>query len=147
MFANRISSSTNCSIWLPETSPPSSSRGVLRHRFESCNTSAEDLLLPDFRSGAAGLPGRSMREKASAPAATSAWLGREAKGAPVSQPTTLLHSGGGVKTQTQRLGDPGARFHVQNAQPITPSVLSIIATVVAVVSVLNSNSGGGWGLK
>jgi hypothetical protein len=25
--------------------------------------------------------------------------------------------------------------------------LSIIATVVAVVSVLNSNSGGGWGLK
>ena len=25
---------------LPETSPPSSSRGVLRHRFESCNTSS-----------------------------------------------------------------------------------------------------------
>src|SRR5262244_3574793 len=39
MFANRISSSTGCSIWLPETSPPSSSRGVLRHRFQSCNTS------------------------------------------------------------------------------------------------------------
>jgi len=39
MFANRISSSTSCSIWLPETSPPSSSRGVLRHRFQSCNTS------------------------------------------------------------------------------------------------------------
>src|ERR1035441_6142748 len=76
--------------------------------------------------------------KASAPAATSAWLGREAEGAPVSQPTTLLHSGGGVKTQTQRLGNPGARFHVQNAQPITPSVLSIIATVVAVVSASSS---------
>src|ERR1019366_3280053 len=41
MFANRISSSTSCLIWLPETSPPSSSRGVLRHRFESCNTSHE----------------------------------------------------------------------------------------------------------
>src|ERR1017187_7384050 len=39
IFANRISSSTSCSIWPPETSPPSSSRGVLRHRFESCNTS------------------------------------------------------------------------------------------------------------
>src|ERR1019366_5263336 len=39
MFANKISSSTSCSIWVPETSPPSSSRGVLRHRFESCNTS------------------------------------------------------------------------------------------------------------
>src|ERR1019366_8742630 len=39
MFANRISSSTSCSIWPPETSPPSSARGVLRHRFESCNTS------------------------------------------------------------------------------------------------------------
>jgi IS6 family transposase len=32
-FANRIGSSTSCSIWLPETSPPSSSRGLLRHRF------------------------------------------------------------------------------------------------------------------
>src|ERR1039458_2668557 len=39
MFANRISSSTSCSIWLPETSPPSSARAVLRHRFQSCNTS------------------------------------------------------------------------------------------------------------
>src|SRR5665811_254610 len=39
MFANRISSSTSCSICLPETSPPSSSRDVLRHRFQSCNTS------------------------------------------------------------------------------------------------------------
>ena len=39
MFANRISSSTSCSIWRPETSPPSSARGVLRHRFQSCNTS------------------------------------------------------------------------------------------------------------
>src|ERR1039458_3773059 len=39
MFANRISSSTSCSIWLPETSPPSSARGLLRHRFQSCNTS------------------------------------------------------------------------------------------------------------
>src|ERR1035437_2955186 len=39
MFANRISSSTSCSICLPETSPPSSSQGVLRHRFQSCNTS------------------------------------------------------------------------------------------------------------
>ena len=41
MFANRISSSTSCSIWPPETSPPSSSRDVLRHRFQSCNTSVE----------------------------------------------------------------------------------------------------------
>src|ERR1019366_7898817 len=41
MFANRISSSTSCSICLPETSPPSSARGVLRHRFESCNTSLQ----------------------------------------------------------------------------------------------------------
>ena len=41
MFANRISSSTSCSIWPPETSPPSSSRDVLRHRFQSCNTSGE----------------------------------------------------------------------------------------------------------
>src|ERR1035437_8128185 len=39
MFANRISSSTSCSICLPETSPPSSSRGVVRHHFQSCNTS------------------------------------------------------------------------------------------------------------
>src|SRR5215831_11295791 len=33
MFANRISSSTGCSIWRPETSPPSSSRGVLPSPF------------------------------------------------------------------------------------------------------------------
>ena len=33
------SSSTDCSIWLPETSPPSSSRRIYRHRFQSCNTS------------------------------------------------------------------------------------------------------------
>src|ERR1035441_7032920 len=39
IFANRISSSTSCSICLPETSPSSSSRDVLRHRFQSCNTS------------------------------------------------------------------------------------------------------------
>jgi hypothetical protein len=39
IFANRISSSTSCSIWPPETSPPSSARGLLRHRFQSCNTS------------------------------------------------------------------------------------------------------------
>jgi hypothetical protein len=39
MFANKISSSTSCSIWLPETSPPSSSRDLLGHRFQSCNTS------------------------------------------------------------------------------------------------------------
>jgi hypothetical protein len=39
MFANRISSSTTCSICLPETSPPSSARAVLRHHFQSCNTS------------------------------------------------------------------------------------------------------------
>ena len=43
MFANRISSSTSCSIWPPETSPPSSSRDVLRHRFQSCNTSLAGL--------------------------------------------------------------------------------------------------------
>src|ERR1035441_9419280 len=43
MFANRISLSTSCSIWLPETSPPSSARGVLRHRFQSCNTSNAHL--------------------------------------------------------------------------------------------------------
>jgi hypothetical protein len=41
MFANRISSSTSCSIWLPETSPPSSARDVLRQRFQSCNTSSQ----------------------------------------------------------------------------------------------------------
>ncbi len=34
MFANRIGSSTGCSIWLPETSPPSPFRGGLRHRFK-----------------------------------------------------------------------------------------------------------------
>jgi hypothetical protein len=28
MFANRIGSSTSCSIWLPETSPPSFPRGT-----------------------------------------------------------------------------------------------------------------------
>src|SRR5271170_3036768 len=39
MFANRIGSSTDCSTWLPETSPPISYRGLLRHRFQSCNTS------------------------------------------------------------------------------------------------------------
>ena len=39
MFANRISSSTSCSIQLPETSPPSSTRVVLRQCFQSCNTS------------------------------------------------------------------------------------------------------------
>ena len=39
MFANRIGSSTSCSIWLPETSPPSSARGLLGHHFQSCNTS------------------------------------------------------------------------------------------------------------
>ena len=39
LFANRISSSTSCSIWLPETSPPSSARDLLGHRFQSCNTS------------------------------------------------------------------------------------------------------------
>src|ERR1019366_2758348 len=41
MFANRISSSTSCSIWLPETSPPSSARGLLRDHFQSCNTSLD----------------------------------------------------------------------------------------------------------
>jgi hypothetical protein len=44
MFANRISSSTSCSIWLPETSPPSSARGLLRHHFQSCNTSLLDAI-------------------------------------------------------------------------------------------------------
>src|ERR1017187_8919754 len=39
IFANRISSSTSCSIWPPETSPPSSARDVLGHPFQSCNTS------------------------------------------------------------------------------------------------------------
>jgi hypothetical protein len=39
MFTNRISSSTSCSIWLHETSPTSSARGTLAHRFQSCNTS------------------------------------------------------------------------------------------------------------
>src|ERR1035437_9092871 len=45
MFANRISSSTSCLIWLPETSPPSSARGLLRHHFQSCNTSIDLLQL------------------------------------------------------------------------------------------------------
>src|ERR1019366_8129256 len=44
MFANKISSSTSCSIWLPETSPPSSARAVLRHSLRSCNTSGPSLL-------------------------------------------------------------------------------------------------------
>src|ERR1019366_7504953 len=50
MFANRISSSTSCSIWLPETSPPSSARGLLRHRFQSCNTSLfrDSFILPQL---------------------------------------------------------------------------------------------------
>jgi hypothetical protein len=48
MFANRISSSTNCSIWLPETSPPSSARALLRHSLRSCNTSIlTDAKYPD----------------------------------------------------------------------------------------------------
>src|ERR1017187_10334489 len=42
IFANKISSSTNCSIWPPETSPPSSARGLLRHHFQSCNTSVKE---------------------------------------------------------------------------------------------------------
>jgi len=51
MFANRISSSTSCSIWLPETSPPGSARGLLRHRFQSCNTSRfADLFWPASKS-------------------------------------------------------------------------------------------------
>jgi len=33
MFANRIGSSTGCSIWLPETSPPISYRGLLPSPF------------------------------------------------------------------------------------------------------------------
>ena len=49
IFANRISSSTSCSIWLPETSPPSSSRDVLRHRFQSCNTSPQQAWSRDCR--------------------------------------------------------------------------------------------------
>jgi hypothetical protein len=40
MFANRISSSTSGSIWLPETSRPTSARGS-RPRFQSCNTPPE----------------------------------------------------------------------------------------------------------
>jgi len=43
MFSNRISSSTSSSIWLPETSPPSSSRNLLSRRFQSCNTSVRRL--------------------------------------------------------------------------------------------------------
>ena len=39
MFAGRITSSTSFSIWLPEISPPSFARDVLRHGFQSCNTS------------------------------------------------------------------------------------------------------------
>ena len=34
MFADGITSSTTCSIWRPETSPPSSARGVLRTVFK-----------------------------------------------------------------------------------------------------------------
>ena len=33
MLANRISSSTSCSIWRPQTSPHGSSRDLLPHRF------------------------------------------------------------------------------------------------------------------
>jgi len=39
MFASRIGSSTSCSIWLLEHLPPTSARGLSRHRFQSCNTS------------------------------------------------------------------------------------------------------------
>jgi hypothetical protein len=39
-FANRISSSTSCSSWLPEASRPVARCRFLRHRFQSCNTSS-----------------------------------------------------------------------------------------------------------
>jgi hypothetical protein len=41
MFANRISSSTGCSIWPPETAPPSFPQNLLSRRFQSCNTSVQ----------------------------------------------------------------------------------------------------------
>src|SRR3981189_2104772 len=39
MLANRVSSSTSCSIWRPQTPPHGSSRDLLPHRFKNCNTS------------------------------------------------------------------------------------------------------------
>jgi transposase-like protein len=47
MSANRIGSSTGCSIWLPETSPPFFIRASSHHRFQSCNTSVKNHSLID----------------------------------------------------------------------------------------------------
>lgn len=51
LFANRTSSSIGSSIWRSETAAPDSSRGLLRQRFQSCNTSSntnEQFLHPTF---------------------------------------------------------------------------------------------------
>jgi hypothetical protein len=58
---NRIDSSTSCSIWLPETSPPNSSRGVPRHCFQSCNTSEPSVPSP------AAPPTRARQDRATIP--------------------------------------------------------------------------------
>src|SRR5205823_5520069 len=44
MFVNRISSSTSCSICLLETSIQSSPQADFRRRFQSCNTSHQNIL-------------------------------------------------------------------------------------------------------
>ena len=122
MFANRISSSTSCSIWPPETSPPSSSRDVLRHRFQSCNTSARtvprlsslrplpilagDLLLPDFCSGPAALSGRSIRDYLSgALTQCHAQADREQRGFPGTNPDDKL-SGRHMRLGPARADEP-----------------------------------------
>jgi hypothetical protein len=46
MFANRIGSLTSCSISPPEPCRPVLSRGFLRPRSQSCNTSYSELLAP-----------------------------------------------------------------------------------------------------
>jgi hypothetical protein len=55
LFINRISSSISSSIWRPETAPRGSSRSLLRHRFQSCNTS---LNAAPSNSGSGGIFGR-----------------------------------------------------------------------------------------
>ena len=52
MFGDRISSSTSCSSWRPETRQSICSRGVLPRNFQSCNTSRFRASLPS-----SGTPG------------------------------------------------------------------------------------------
>jgi hypothetical protein len=47
IFANRIASSTSCSISRPETFLPSSSRDLFRLQLQNCNTSFASPYLPN----------------------------------------------------------------------------------------------------